>query len=462
MSVTIQRISSDLTTTTKIEQLNDMIMQLNGLVSKGRFDKNEIDSLYTTLLASNRKFNRDVSLGNTLTNYNNWSHVIAESGYSIWKIAISDYTYNALNALYLDDKLLENKGEASSESASSFNKVFSYDGETYTNNTTEAASVGGTEFEMPTETENDYIYLGGNSTFGGAKFEFATRGSNYTLKVEYYNGSSGDGWEELTVNDDNLVDNTNDFESDGNITFDIPDDWELATINSEMKYWIRITSSTTPVTTAEAYYIVPANSVVGLLALSNSNVLNENWAWCSYGTSVYVTIPNDGAAAYEGDAYITSSSSATNKQNYFIYNHEYSIDYEDSDYTSSSYDLTEVQGIATSAESGESITAGDCVYISDDDTISLAEADETSTLAHAVVDSISGSTYYIRNTGSVTLNTVGDGDITAGDKLYLADAESGSSGKVASSAGSESQVIGIALSAEESGDTVQALLNIHN
>jgi hypothetical protein len=73
--------------------------------------------------------------------------------------------------------------------------------------------------------------------------------------------------------------------------------------------------------------VYPANSVVSLLELSSSEVLNEDWAWCTYGSSVYVTIKNAGTSAYEGNSFITSASTAINKQNYFISNHEFKADY---------------------------------------------------------------------------------------------------------------------------------------
>ena len=75
-----------------------------------------------------------------------------------------------------------------------------------------------------------------------------------------------------------------------NITFDIPSDWVTNAVNGQTKYWIRIETSTVPVTNAEAYYIIPANNVPGLLAMSSSEVQNEDWKWCSYGSSIYVTI----------------------------------------------------------------------------------------------------------------------------------------------------------------------------
>ncbi len=98
------------------------------------------------------------------------------------------------------------------------------------------------------------------------------------------------------------------------------------------KYWIRFSTSTVPTTVAKAYLVIPANSVISLLELSNEEILNEDWAWCTYSSTVYVTIRNNGNTAYEGDYYIKSSSSSVNKQNYFINNHHFTADFQDTSY----------------------------------------------------------------------------------------------------------------------------------
>jgi len=333
--MSIERINESNTIANKIKLLNNMILELNGKIGQAKFDKNELDNLYDQLDESgfnlDRKYLRNVSLGNTLPTYTDWSHVYSETGYSIWKIQPSNYTYNSLNELYFDNIILENRGEATSETATSFDEVFLYNsesGEGYTDNTTEAGTAEGTQFEVNDDT-SDYLYVGSSSVFDGIKFRFHTPGGNYTLKVEYYDS----GWIELTANDDDLEDDTNSFLSNGNITWTPPAGWESYTVNSEDLYWIRISTTTTPTSTAYAYQIVPTDSAVTLLALSNTQIQNEDWAWCSYDGYIYVTIRNAGKAAYEGNYFITSSSSSTNLQNYFIYNHEFKLDYEDSTYT---------------------------------------------------------------------------------------------------------------------------------
>jgi len=329
----IYKVNSSLSTTDKIDLLNEMIIQLNGLIAKAAFDKNEIDALYEDLgSVYTRKYLRNVLLGNTVLDYTDWSHLKAETGYSIWKLTPDNYAYDIINQLCLDGALLENRGEANSELATIFDKVFVYNGATYTDVTDEAGTEGGTSFNL-FATTSGYLYVGLSTTFSGIKFEFDTRGSNYDLKVEYYDESSAiNDWNELTANDNDLVDDTSNFESDGRITWSIPADWGQTIVNGQTKYWIRISTTTTPVTTAKAFYIIPNSSVISLLALSSQEINDEDWAWCSYNDSIYVTIRNTGASAYEGDYYIKSSSSATNLKNFFCYNHQYLLNHLNSNY----------------------------------------------------------------------------------------------------------------------------------
>lgn len=189
----IKRISTNLSTSEKIRQLNEQIMELNGKIEQAKFNKVELDAVFTRGNVTDRKFLRNQSLGNTLGTYTGWSHLVSETGYSIWKFTPTNYAYNALNQLYLDDALLSNEGEATSES------------------------------------------------------------------------DSGD-------------------------------------------------------------------SVESLLALSAEDIVAGNWAWCTYNGEVYVTLRNSGATSYEGDFFICSSSSDGNLQNYFIYNHIISGDYQDATY----------------------------------------------------------------------------------------------------------------------------------
>jgi hypothetical protein len=327
------KVNPSLTTSAKIELLNDMILALEGKIEKAEFNKNEVDALYSDLGSSyQHKFLRNQSLGHTLATYTGWTHVKAESGYSIWKFTPTTYTYNALNRVYFDDKIVENKGQATSETAESFFNVQMYDGASgggnYTDNTTEAGTEEGTGFDLMEDTD-DYLYIGDTNTFTGMKLEFETRGSNYTLVAEYYNGTS---WVELDLSGRTYEDNTSNFESDGRIEWSLPDDWATVAINSVTKYFIRLSTTTVPVTVAKAYYLIPGASVPSLLALSSTEFFNEEWKWCEYDGDIYMTIRNTGNSAYEGDYFLTSASSAANKQAFWIDNHEVVSDYQDSTY----------------------------------------------------------------------------------------------------------------------------------
>lgn len=336
--MTIERIDENNIINEKVRLLNNMIMELNGLIQKARFDKNELDNLYDQLsqsgFALDRKFLRNQNLGHTLATYTGWSHLHAESGYSIWKYSPTNYVYNANNQLYLDNAILTNMGQASAESATSFDYVFLYDsdasgGAIYVDDTTEAGTEVGASFYLMS-ISTDYLYFGSASKFGAIKFEFDTKGAGYTNYYQYYNGTT---WVTITSTTDSLVDNTSDFESDGLVTFSQPDAWVQSGVDGNTAYWIRVYSSTTPTTIAQAFYSIPGNTVPGLLALSSSEIFAETWKWCTYGSTVYITIRNTGNSSYEGDYYIASSSSATNLQNYWIYNHTISADYCDNTYS---------------------------------------------------------------------------------------------------------------------------------
>jgi len=333
--MSVYKVNDSLSATKKIENINSMIIEVDGKVSNGKFDQNEITQIISDT-AIDRKYLREQSLGHTLTTYANWTHVHSESGYSIFKISPTNYKYNALNELYVDNKLIENRLQANSETASVFDKVFLYNGDSasgYTDDTTEAGTEDGTSFEVMDSTE-DYLYMGLSTTFAGISFEWDVRGSNYTLHCEYWNGTA---WTELDISGATFTDDTSNFESDGRIYWDIPTNWATRTVNSiASKYWVRISTTTDPTTVGLAYLIQPANSVIDMLKLSSSEILNEEWAWCTYGTAIYVTIRNSGQSAYEGNYYITSSSTAINKQNYFIHNHQFTANYQDSTYATTS------------------------------------------------------------------------------------------------------------------------------
>lgn len=105
--------------------------------------------------------------------------------------------------------------------------------------------------------------------------------------------------------------------------------------------------------------ITSGETVVEELALTATQIMNAEWAWCTDGSDIYVTIRNTGNAAYAGDYFINQYNTATVLQNYFVYNHTFKANYEDSTYTAgngvtqsettvTSFDIVITNGLITS------------------------------------------------------------------------------------------------------------------
>jgi len=116
-------VSPNLPPSEKIERINRQTLELGGKESEGRFDKHEIDNIYEQICID-RKFKRRVNVGSELSTYTLWTHFYEQTGYSIWKCAVSDFADNRLNELYFSDDgtpvdnvgaLCEYKGAAVSE-----------------------------------------------------------------------------------------------------------------------------------------------------------------------------------------------------------------------------------------------------------------------------------------------------------------------------------------------------------
>jgi len=121
-----------------------------------------------------------------------------------------------------------------------WNQVWGFD-VTYTDNTDEANSVGGTAFNIfPDGGTNNYLYLGSNDRFSNIYFVLSTvAGGTGVMNDgwEYYNGST---WSTLTV-----IDGTSELTADGSISFTLPSDWAETTVNnSDSLYFIRCQPST--------------------------------------------------------------------------------------------------------------------------------------------------------------------------------------------------------------------------
>src|SRR3989304_5155605 len=214
-------IAPKLPLTNQIELINKNLTLLQGAWESQNVDKLELDSVYA-LIQMSRKWKRGQGVGNTAGTYTGWTHVKTEPGYSIWKYTKSDFAYNADNKLYFDGKSLDYRGQASSEASTSFDTVFTYDGSSYTDRSTEAGSEGGTAFSLLADA-NDYIYIGHASQFAGIDFELATLGSGHTLVVEYSQGSSAWGIIAAATLDDNTIALT----YSGKISYAVPGDWAI-------------------------------------------------------------------------------------------------------------------------------------------------------------------------------------------------------------------------------------------
>jgi len=471
--MSVYKVNSDLPPSIKIAQINDMVFELNGKFNEASMNLSEIDALYSGTGLS-RKYSRKVNLGHNITGsgaWSVWNHWRSETGYSIWSIEVDNFADNNNNKLYLDDIALTYMGEASSLSiTNSFNKVYTFNSNIYTDVTTEASTEQGTDFPL-IWTTSDYVYIGDTSTFNKIQFVFNTVVSGYDIVVEYWN-SSENQWKTLSTTSDYLSDTTEELISDGRLTFSTPDGWGQNTVNSVNNYWLRLKTNDIPVTGSglgsTAYQITKADTVAGLLKLSNNEILDETWKWCYHETtngtgSTYLTIRNDGASAYEGDYYIKSTSSDTNLQNYFVYNHTYRLDYQNSSYDENTalsylYDVTDLSGEISTNDlvmfSGSGLFSGSGIH--------RATALTEGWFAGAVCKYTagSGSNAKIQNFGKVAgLKTENKDNIVCGNRLWLSTGAGIVTNAAPDGIGEVVQLLGVAIEGEKSG-TVTALLQI--
>ena len=142
---------------------------------------------------------------------------------------------------------------------------------TFANNTTEAASAGGTAFNLVDAgaladiayfAASDSAHGGGSSIrFDSFYFDLATLGIGGTIVWEYYNGA----WVALTV-----VDGTSAFTADGYVTWTAPADWIQTTINSALAFWVRARVSVAFTTAPTCNQSVPADKLTTADAGLNS------------------------------------------------------------------------------------------------------------------------------------------------------------------------------------------------
>jgi len=271
------------------------------------------------------RWHKDVPLGHDVADYTDWTPRVVGSGYTIWSIDPTDYDHHERNTVRMDNIPLRNEGEATALALASFAKVYLYDGATYNDHTTEAGTEFGTHFDLLADTSS-YLYLGAAATFGNVAFNFYTPAVGLNLVLEYWDGAA---WTAVAPTSET----TEEWVQNGVIKFNVPSDWAQTAVNGQTHYWLRISTTLTPDRVAEAYYVTPASSVTSLLQLNRENLDAKNYAFCSYGSSLYVALPSDGDPYYEGSTYIRSGSNAANLQDYFVTNHELVACYESAAWT---------------------------------------------------------------------------------------------------------------------------------
>ena len=338
MLETVKAISGDVSRSQAIDSLSANDQSLKGAILSKNIDKESIDSLFSQL-GYTQPYIRNLSLGHSLSTYTSWSEYKSEAGYSIFQYPVSNFEDGISNLLLVDDKPFTYMGQASSLASTAFDSVLTVEGTCITDVTTEAGSEIGTQFTFISDMDGNtsYLYCGSCAIFDSIDISLETIGSNYDLQWEIYNGGCWVMWDsscDLSVFNDetlNLINNGRiSWENSGN-------SWTPTTYNSSYNYWGRLSSSTTPIVPAAAYHITPGDSVVGLLAMSQTQYLNEEWLWAYWNGYIFCTIRNDGSNFYEGDYFIKGSSSIANKRNYFTYNHEFVISYKNSAATATSY-----------------------------------------------------------------------------------------------------------------------------
>jgi hypothetical protein len=117
--------------------------------------------------------------------------------------------------------------------------------------TREAATYAGTEFEIVHQAA-DFCYLGSDLEFEGAKIRLKTAGvGGGIFDGSYWDGA---GWVCLA----GWTDTTNSLTQDGEVLWDIPDDWATTTVNGQGPYYfVRLYVGTNYTTAPKAYMIWP-------------------------------------------------------------------------------------------------------------------------------------------------------------------------------------------------------------
>jgi hypothetical protein len=164
-----------------------------------------------------------------------------------------------------------------------FDRVFSYVGTTWTDQTLTVSSFGTATGDVM-NVVGDYVYFGKENQFTEIYLDFGTIMSAGTSRTfEYWDG---DSWETLSV-----TDGTTNWSADGSITFSAPVDWALGTVNSVVNlYWVRIgTASGTFATEPRLRVALPSTTAVTNEVLSN-NEFDDSSKWTATGDWAYSTL----------------------------------------------------------------------------------------------------------------------------------------------------------------------------
>ena len=183
-----------------------------------------------------------------------------------------------------------------------FDKIFNWDGVgtdsgDYTDVTLEAQSPAGTAFTI-FDTTAYYLYLGHSEKFDMAIFDVDTAGGLGALTWQYYNGSSWTSFIPASgryrLDPDGNEGEQYAFAADGVEEFpsNILSDWATTAINSQTKYWVRVTTASVGVaptikrirmrpinaycTTQDVFNLMQLNNVLDTTDFSSSTVPSKS------------------------------------------------------------------------------------------------------------------------------------------------------------------------------------------
>lgn len=376
---TVKVVNSDISRSAAIEQLSGNDQSLKGAILSKGIDKEILSTLYTQL-GYTSPYIRDLSLGHTLSTYTLWEEYSAQAGYSIFKYPVSNFADGVSNLLLVDSQPFVYQGEAASLALTSFNSVLKFEVDTFEDVTTEAASELGTSFCFTSDYDGNcsWIYVGSCSIFNSIEISQEQVGSNYDLQLEVFTGSSFTFWDG-SCSDSYFIDTTDNLHSDGRLSWEnTGNSWTQTIIDSKYGYWARLSSSTKPTVVSKLYNLLPGNSVATLLKLSSTEFLGNIFKWCYFNGYVYVTLLNTSDPYYQGITWIAGASTAIQKKNYFVYNHEFVTSYLNSSATSSSYMKIPTWTVATRPSSPSN---GMIAYNSDIDQVEIYINGEYRTMA---------------------------------------------------------------------------------